>query len=144
MRHLRCTIVAVLALLAASCTERSTPQQSTLYDRLGQKPGISAVVDDFVANVAADNRINRHFAKTDIPKLKMHLVNQLCEATGGPCKYTGRDMVTSHKGMNITTAEFNATGEAMLKALQKHKVAQADIDAVMSTLGSMQNDIVGR
>ncbi len=135
------------ALLAAGCQQAAMapkPQYSALYDRLGQKPGIVAVVDDFVGNIAADNRINGRFAKTDIPTLKAHLVDQVCAAVGGPCTYTGRDMVTTHKGMNITTAEFNATGEAMLKALRKYQVAEADINTIMGVLGGMQNDIVGK
>ena len=144
MRRLQCIVLAALFMIAAGCAQQPAPQYNSLYDRLGQQPGLVAVVDDFVANVAADSRINQRFAKTDIPKLKALLVDQLCEATGGPCKYTGRDMVTTHRCMNITTAEFNATGEAMLKALQKHKVAQADIDTVMGVLGGMQNDIVGK
>lgn len=144
MRTLHCTVPAVLVLLAACAQEAPAPQYKSLYDRLGQQPGLVVVVDDFVANIAGDGRINQRFARTDIKKLKAQLVDQLCEVTGGPCKYTGRDMVTSHKGMNITVAEFNATGEAMLKSLQKHKVAQADVDAVMGALGGMQNDIVGK
>lgn len=135
------------ALLAAGCQQsmmEPKPQYSALYDRLGQKPGVVAVVDEFVANVAADSRINGRFAKTDIPNLKAQLVDQVCAAVGGPCTYKGKDMVTAHKGMNITTAEFNATGEAMLKALRKYQVAEADINTIMGVLGGMQGDIVGK
>lgn len=144
MRTLQGTVVAALLFVAVGCAQEPAPQYKSLYDRLGQQPGIVTVVNDFVANVASDTRINHRFAKTDIPNLKAQLVDQLCQATGGPCKYAGKDMVAAHKGMNITNAEFNATGEAMLKALQKNKVAQADIDAVMGALGGMQNDIVGK
>jgi hemoglobin len=144
MRKMTLIAAAALALLAAGCAKQQPAPGSSLYDRLGQKPGIAVVVDDFVANIAGDNRINQRFAKTDIPKLKVQFVNQICEAAGGPCKYTGKDMVTAHKGMNISVAEFNATGEAMLKSLRKHRVAQADIDSVMKVLGSMQGDIVGK
>jgi len=134
-------------LVLAGCQQpamEQKPQYAALYDRLGQKPGIVAVVDEFVANIAADNRINGRFAKTDIPNLKAQLVDQVCEAVGGPCKYMGKDMVTSHKGMNITNAEFNATGEAMLKALKKYNVAEADTNTIMTVLGGMQKDIVGK
>jgi hemoglobin len=64
--------------------------QKSLYDRLGGKPAITAVVHDFVGNVAADKKINARFAKTDIPKLEGLLVDQICAATGGPCTYGGR------------------------------------------------------
>jgi hemoglobin len=58
--------------------------QKSLYDRLGGQPANTAVVDDFVGNVAADSRINGFFGKTDIPRLKRLLVEQICAGTGGP------------------------------------------------------------
>src|SRR5690349_12267734 len=67
-----------------------------LYDRLGGQRAIVAVIDDFIGNVAADKRIRLRFLNTDIPKLKLLLVEFVCYATGGPCKYTGQDMETSH------------------------------------------------
>src|SRR5215470_9444605 len=97
-------------LLAAGCA--STMQQSmadkSLYERLGGKEAIPAVVDDFVARVAADKRINSFFAKANVPRLNMMRVDQICEATGGPCNYTGRYMNTTHKGMGITNADCDA------------------------------------
>ena len=80
--------IGAMGLAVAGCAVF----RDSLYDRLGRLPYIQAVVDDFVANVAADNRINKRFEKTNIPVLKKHLVDQICEASGGPCKYTGRDM----------------------------------------------------
>jgi len=128
-------------LVACAAQERKPP---TLYERLGGQPAIAVVVDDFVANIAADSSIAHRFAKTDIPKLKRLLNEQICEATGGPCKYTGRDMVASHKGMNITVAEFNATGAALQKALQKHGVPKKEQDELLTAIGSMQDQIVGK
>jgi len=130
-----------LVLLGLVACETAPP---SLYDRLGGKAAISAVVDQFVANIAADPSIAPRFAKTDIPKLKVHLVDQICEATGGPCKYTGRDMKTTHKGMKITQAEFNATGGALAKALDKFKVPAKEKDELLKAIGGMQNDIVGQ
>ena len=57
-----------------------------LYDRLGGLDAITAVVDSFVARCAADDRINRKFARTDVPRLKKMLVDQVCEATGVPAR----------------------------------------------------------
>ena len=82
----------------------------TLYQRLGGKPAITAVVDDFVGNVAADPRINQRFAGADIPRLKRMLVEQICQTSGGPCTYVGRDMRTAHAGMDITDAEIHSAG----------------------------------
>ena len=77
----------------------------TLYKSLGGKKAITAVVDDFVGRVAADDRINGFFKATAadparLAKFKKNLVDQICEAAGGPCKYKGKDMKTAHAGMS--------------------------------------------
>lgn len=122
--------------------QEAAPEQS-LYQRLGGKDAIVAVVDDFVGNVAADKRINARFANTDIPRLKEKLVEQICAGTGGPCAYTGRDMRTTHEGMNITKAEFDALVEDLVKSLNKFKVPEREQNDLLAILGPMQKDIVG-
>src|SRR5450631_2836658 len=118
------TALAIVASIAAcSSMETMKPMQDqSLYTRLGGKPAITAVVDDFIGNVAADSRINRRFANADIPHLKMELVDQLCAASGGPCTYTGKDMKTAHEGMNIRGPEFDALVEDLVKSLDKFNV----------------------
>ncbi len=119
-----------------------TTKEKPLYERLGGKTAITAVVDEFVANVAADTRINKFFATTNIPNLKMHLVNQICEASGGPCKYTGRSMKEAHKGMGVSSADFNALVEDLTKALDKFKVGEKEKGELLGVLGPMKTDIV--
>lgn len=136
------TLAVLVALGLAACAR--VPEERTLYQRLGGEPAIAAVVDDFVANVAADPVINQRFARTDIPKLKKLLVEQVCEASGGGCKYTGRSMRESHRGMNITVAEFNAMGADMIKTLEKFNVPPRERDELMALLGSMNKEIVGQ
>jgi len=134
-------------LIAFGACEAAKPApmaEKTLYDRLGGKGAITAVVDEFVARVAADGTINRHFAKTDIPKFKGHLVDKICQATGGPCKYTGRTMPETHKGMNITMAEFNATGGHLAGALDKFKVPEREKTELLTAIGGMADQIVGK
>ena len=121
---------------------RSSTMQKSLYDRLGGKPAITAVVDQFVANVAADNRINQRFASTDIPRFKGLLVDQVCQATGGPCVYKGRDMKTAHKGMGITNADFTALVGDLTAALNQLKVPQKEQQELISLLAPMKGDIV--
>lgn len=82
--------------------------EKSLYDRLGGKPAITAVVEDFVGRVAADKRINGTFANVNIPRLKSMLVDQICRASGGPCTYSGRDVKSTHAGMAITSGDFDA------------------------------------
>lgn len=120
----------------------SATATKSLYERLGGKPAITAVVDQFVANVAADSRINGRFATTDIPKLKGHLVDQVCHATGGPCTYQGRDMKRTHVGMQITTADFGALVQDLVAALDKFNVPPTEKNELLGLLGPMKQDIV--
>jgi len=113
-----------------------------LHDRLGGKPAISAVIDQFVANVAGDSRINGRFATTDIPRLKANLVDQVCMATGGPCNYKGRDMKTTHAGMKISNSDFGALVEDLVKALDTFKVPAREKNELLGLLGPMKKDIV--
>jgi hemoglobin len=116
--------------------------KKTLFDRLGGLDAIKAVVDEFVANVAADDRIKSFFANTDIEKLKTLLVEQICAGTGGPCTYTGRDMKQAHLNMGVKEDHFNALVEDLVKALDKFNVPQAEKDELLGILGPMKDDIV--
>ena len=115
---------------------------SSLFERLGGKDAIVAVIDDFVARCAADGRINRKFARTDIGRLKANLVDQVCAATGGPCTYAGRDMRTTHDGMAVTAGEFDALVEDLVATLDQFGVGEAEKSELLGALGSMRGDIV--
>jgi hemoglobin len=115
---------------------------ASLYERLGGQDAITAVVDDFVARCAADNRINAKFARTDVPRLKKMLVDQVCQATGGPCTYTGRDMKETHDGMGVTVGEFEALVEDLVATLNQFNVPKPEQDELLGLLGPMRGDIV--
>jgi hemoglobin len=114
----------------------------SLYERLGKKDAITAVVDDFVGRVANDTRINGKFANANIPRLKMLLVEQICAASGGPCTYTGRDMKTTHAGMGVTGEQFDALVGDLVASLNKFKVPEREKNELLSALGPMKKDIV--
>jgi hemoglobin len=116
--------------------------QRSLYERLGGTEALKAVVNDFVGRAAADTRINGKFARTDIPRLKLHLVEQLCVATGGPCEYTGRDMTRTHKNMKVTAGEFDALVEDLVAALDKFNVASPEKNELLGILGPLKSQIV--
>jgi hemoglobin len=111
--YLASFVAALFFITLGGCSsmQSSGPSDASLYQRLGGLKAIEVVVDDFVAFVAADKRINARFAQTDVPRLKQRLVEQVCQGTGGPCTYQGRDMASTHKGMNITDSEFSALVE---------------------------------
>jgi hemoglobin len=138
---------AVVMLLSVTAGAQTAAKQKSLYDRLGGKTAIAAVVDEFVGRVAADNRINHFFAATasnpaQLASFKGKLVDQICQAAGGPCKYTGRDMKTAHQGMGISAADFNALVEDLVGALDKFKVGATEKNQLLGVLGPMQGAIV--
>jgi hemoglobin len=119
----------------------------SLYKRLGGREGITTVVNDFTVNMAADPRVNERFKDAkpaELEQFKSKLADQICEATGGPCSYYGKDMKTAHKGMNISEAEWNATVENLVKALDKNNVDVRSKQELLGALGPMKNDIVGQ
>lgn len=136
--------VAAAVLLGSIGNASAQEMKRSLYDRLGGLTAISAVVDDFVGNVAADKRINKFFAKADIGRLKRRLVEQLCQASGGPCVYTGADMKTAHAGMGVRNRHFDALVGDLVKSLNKFKVPKAEQKEIASVLLPMRKDIVSR
>lgn len=147
--HVRLSFL-VIGLALAACgskqpkaTTAPAPSGPALYDRLGRLDAIKAVVKDFVEEqVAKDPRINARFMNTDIPRFEELLAEQICEATGGPCKYTGKNMKEAHVGMAITEADFGALVEDLVKSLNKFDVPKAEQDELIRTLATMHDDIV--
>ena len=119
-----------------------TTQTTSLYDRLGGLDAINAAVDSWVARVAGDDRINRKFERTDIPRLKKEVADQLCEVTGGPCAYTGRSMWDTHAGMKTTAGEFDVVMQHLGATLDEFNVPKTEQDELVELLRPMRGDIV--
>jgi hemoglobin len=142
--------VWLVTLALATCggpnaaTKSESARQAPLYDRLGGKDAIAKVVDDFLGKVGGDQRINARFANTDLKHLRLMLVDQICEASGGPCKYAGKDMKTSHTGLKITEDEFTALVEDLQAALKQLSVPEREQKDLLGALGPMKPDIVNR
>ncbi|MGH7320124.1 MAG: group I truncated hemoglobin [Candidatus Rokuibacteriota bacterium] len=139
--------LVLTGLAFAACAARETRTEPSLYQRLGGRDAISGVVDEFVANVVKDDRINARFKTLQPPqvaKLKTNLSDQICAGSGGPCAYLGKDMKTAHEGMKITEAEWSATVEALVKALDKFQVPAKEKGELLALLGPMKKDIVGQ
>ncbi len=153
----RLALVLALATGASMVahTANAAPPKS-LYDQLGGKDAVKAVVHDFLGNVAADTKINSKFGKSIVfadPKkpgasLEEKLNDQICAATGGGCTFKGKSMKDAHAGMKITEDEFNALVADLIKSLDKFKVAHKDKNdpgsQLLAALGGMKGDIVGK
>lgn len=119
----------------------------SLYKRLGGYDGIAAVVDEFVVRLATDPQASRFFkglSASSQARLRQHVVDQLCQVSGGPCLYTGRDMRTAHTGLMISESDWDAGVRALQGAFDKYNVGQRERTEVLSALSGLKADIVGR
>ncbi len=127
---------------AKQVAAKETPAKKSLFERLGGKPAVEAVIDDFLGRVAKDERINARFAVGHVPRLRQRLVELVCAGTGGPCVYSGRDMKSSHAGMGITNAQFDALVGHLVATLDKFKVPAQEKGELLAILGPMRGVIV--
>ena len=119
-----------------------TTQTKSLYDRLGGLDAITAVTESWVARVGGDDRANGKFVRTDIDRLKKEVIDQLCEATGGPCSYTGRTMQETHDGMAVTAGEFDVVMQHLDATLDELDIPKPDQDELVALIMPMRDDIV--
>lgn len=144
-------LIAAMAT-AVSCSDDDDDEPAitpTLYTRLGGIEAISAVVDKFLTNVAADDEINARFEGTVASEsrfrlLRTNLIDQVCAGAGGPCIYKGKTMVEAHTGMGITADEFNALVGDLVAALDFYDVPEKEKTDLLNILGPLQSDIVGK
>ena len=115
---------------------------ATLYERLGGRPGIEAIVADIWHNHITNPLINKRYANSDPETVKRLVTEMCCAGFGGPETYTGKDMLSAHKGMNINDTEFVAVCDDVLKALTKHDVGQREKDEILCILYSLKGEVV--
>ena len=129
----------VVVLTCAMAVAHASP---TLYERIGGEAKFRAIAQEFTNAILADDRINFTFAESDVKKFTQLIFEQLCNITGGPCKYTGRDMHEAHAKLAINDAQFNAIAEDLYIAFDKVHVPYRLQNKVMVMLAPMQKDIV--
>jgi hemoglobin len=135
----------MLLLAAGSLIAADAPKTPSLYTRLGGYDAIAAVTDDFIARLAADKQLSRFVvghSQDSLMKLRQHVVEFLCNATGGPCVYMGRDMKTAHKGMGITESDWDLSVKALTATLDKFKVPEKEKGEVLAAVGPLKAQIV--
>lgn len=134
-------------LIALAFISTAFAQQPTLYKRLGGYDALAAVTDDFIGRLATDPQIGRFFKGTSADsqkRIRQHVVDFLCNATGGPCFYLGRDMKTAHTGLNITEEDWSTSVKHLVTTLDKFKVPEKEKNEVLAAISGLKGDIVGR
>lgn len=115
----------------------------SLYERLGGTEGITKIASDLVDNHLANKAIATRFAESEVADLKNGAATFIITGTGGPEVYKGKDMLETHKGMNISAAEFLAVLDDALSALQKNDVGQREQEEILYIMYSMKSLVVG-
>jgi hemoglobin len=148
-----CLIVTLAAVAAAqrprnaavSGSMNNNQEKKSLYARLGGYDAIAAVVDDFIGRLVADKRFAKFFvghSEDSLKKIRQHIVDQFCAGAGGPCLYTGRDMKTTHHGLGITNADWDAAVKHLTASIDKFKVAEKEKGELLAFVATLKKDIV--
>ena len=140
------TLLAATLLTSLSFAQ-TAPAQKSLYERLGGQPAVQAVASGLVDRILADNRVNKWFTHAasspeNTRAYKATLTAIICKSVGGPCNYTGLDMVAAHKGRGVTSDAFNAVAEDLSAVLDQLKVPAKEKGEVMTLVGSLKPSIV--
>jgi len=146
-RFQRTTLVGLVLslLLRVAASTPAQAQEKSLYRRVGGYDALAAVVDDFVGRLVTDKQFERFFVGHSVDskkRIRQHILDQFCAATGGPCVYTGRDMKTSHMGLGITEAEWDAAAKHLVASLDKFKVPEKEKGELLAFVVSLKKDIV--
>ncbi|HEX5062481.1 MAG TPA: group 1 truncated hemoglobin [Kofleriaceae bacterium] len=118
------------------------PSGPVLYDRIGRMDAIKGIVKDFVEEQLKKGTLAGRFSNVDTAQLEDNLARQLCELTGGPCKYTGRTMHEAHASLAITSADFTAFVAAFEQSLVKFKVEPQEQNELLALYRKQHDDIV--
>jgi hemoglobin len=135
--------LAVFLLVPVMASAQQKPD--SLYKRLGGYDAIAAVTDDFIGRLATDPSLSKFFvghSKDSLERIRQHVVDFLCVATGGPCVYKGRDMKTSHAGLGITTANWDAGVKHLVATLDKFQVPEKEKNELLAAASGLKADIV--
>ena len=135
-------LAGVCIALGAQAQVNTQTKDDALYRALGERAGLTALMDGFVDQLAADPRIGKHFKDTNRKHLKQQLGDQLCAVSGGPCKYEGADMKAAHEQMDITRADFNALVELLQIAMQAQGIAFSVQNQLLARLAPMHRDVI--
>lgn len=144
---IKSVFVCAFALCLVTASAESVRAQASLFERLGGQPAVSAVTSGLVDRILADKRVNAWFARAasspeNTAAYKAKLYEFVCEATGGPCKYTGMDMTTAHRGRKVTSAAFDAVVEDLVAVLDGLRVPEREKKELLGLLGPLKSSIV--
>lgn len=136
------TLAAAALLAAPAAFAQSTAKDDQLYKAFGEKPGLVALMDDFMVRLLADPRTGPHFQPANQQRVKEQLVDQLCDLSGGPCQYKGADMQSSHANLEIKKSDFHALVEVLQQSMDAKGIPFTRQNQMLALLAPMNRDII--
>lgn len=141
LKPLFIALLSGLALVLGGCQSLNNKSDDSLYQQLGEREGIANVVEDLLYLIVDDERINQQFKGMDVTQFHHNLTDQLCELSGGPCTYTGREMRELHSDMAITNTQFNALAENLILAMEQNGIPTGAQNRLIKQLLPLYPDI---
>jgi hemoglobin len=135
-------IFCLSALAAFAAAAQGSAGTAELYGALGGQPGIARLMDGFVDHAVADPRLAATFKDAKAAHLKAQLTDQICQLSGGPCRYSGPDMKVAHAELGIARADFNALVEVLQESMSDQGLSFGTQNRLLALLAPMYRDIV--
>ena len=135
-------LILALLISTTSLFAQHALADDALYQTLGQKTGLVALMDDFVPRLLADPRMKPFFEKTNQVNFKQQLVDQLCQVSGGPCVYKGVDMKNAHSNFDINKGHFNALVEVLQQSMDAQRIPFGAQNKLLAVLAPMHRDVI--
>ena len=133
---------STLLMAGASFAQTMAPKDDQLYKAFGEKPGLVALMDDFMIRLLADPRTGPHFKPANQQRVKEQLVDQFCALGGGPCVYKGADMKSSHANLDIKKSDFHALVEVLQVSMDAKGIPFRKQGEMLTLLAPMNRDII--
>ena len=132
--------VLTLTLLLSACS--GTQHQENLYTALGGEAGVAQIADNFIMEIANDERVIAYFEDSNVERFRQFFIEHLCMLTDGPCEYTGDSLIDTHVGMNVTEAAFNAIVEDLMAAMNKADIAISSQNRLLARMAELREQII--
>lgn len=138
----RVATLAMSTFLVTACA--GVREEENLFQALGGQEGVNVIVENFIMEIARDERVIDHFAVSNVERFRTMMREHLCSIADGPCEYTGDSMIDTHVGMGVTEGDFNAIVEDMMAAMNQAGVPVGTQNRLLSRLAELRGEIIYR
>lgn len=114
----------------------------SVYDEIGGRDAVEAVVSDFYDAVLADERILHYFEEQDMTELRAHQIQFISSVTGGPVEYSGADMREAHAHLDLDGSDFQAVADHLEAALRTNGVADSNVERILERVADLKAPIL--